>query len=110
MRIVNVTLLFCGQGLTNVGEEAWMGCAALGVIPACLIKAELPVDSEARQGVPSCAQFYADAAPQNRKTMPVVKRTGVPLDGDWMGALKRSTWTRQAKNGAMGTSAPAPSA
>ena len=45
-RIVNVTLLFCGEWLTNVREETGMGCAALGVVPAGFIEAELAVDSE----------------------------------------------------------------
>jgi len=64
---------------------------------------ELGRDDESMRG-------HALTGNQNRKTMPVVKRTGVPFDGDWMGALKRSTWTRQAKSGTMGTSTPAPNA
>jgi hypothetical protein len=47
-RIAIVTLLFCGQGLTNVREEAGMGCAALGIVPAGFIEAELPVYGQAR--------------------------------------------------------------
>ena len=46
-RIANVTLLFGGLGLTNVRQEAGMGCAALGVVGAGLIEAQLAVDGEA---------------------------------------------------------------
>jgi hypothetical protein len=44
--IAKGTLLFCRLGLTNVREEARMGCPALGKVLAGFLEAELAVDGE----------------------------------------------------------------
>jgi len=49
-RIDGGTLLFGRQGLANMGQETWMGRAALGVVDSRLFEAELTVDSEAHFG------------------------------------------------------------